>query len=67
VITIKHKSDIYEFETLDQAMAWAKELGEFVTIQFNGNEVVGKFGADGILDGKFPNGEPYTWKKRRKQ
>jgi hypothetical protein len=48
-------------------MAWAKELGEFVTIQFNGNEVVGKFGADGILDGKFPNGELYTWKKRRKQ
>jgi hypothetical protein len=37
VITIKHKSDIYEFETLDQAMAWAKELGEFVTIQFNGS------------------------------
>ena len=48
-------------------MAWAKELGEFVTIQFNGTEVVGKFGADGILDGKFPNGEIYTWKKRRRQ
>ena len=47
-------------------MAWAKELGEFVTIQFNGSEVVGKFGADGILDGKFSNGEAYTWKKRRR-
>lgn len=67
VVTVKHESDIYEFETLDQAMAWAKELGEFVTIQFNGTEVVGKFGADGISDGRFPNGELYTWKKRRRQ
>lgn len=47
-------------------MAWAKELGDFVTIQFNGSEVVGKFGADGILDGKLPNGESYRWKKRRR-
>lgn len=57
---------MHAFETLDQAMSWAKELGEFVTIQFNGTEVVGKFGADGIMDGKFPNGETYAWKKRRK-
>jgi hypothetical protein len=48
-------------------MAWAKELGEFVTIQFNGSEVVGKFGSDGIIDGKLPNGEAYKWKKRRRQ
>jgi hypothetical protein len=47
-------------------MAWAKELGEFVTIQFNGIEVVGKFGADGIVGGKFPDGNTYTWKKRRR-
>ncbi|AKD25166.1 hypothetical protein CL55_00008330 [Polynucleobacter duraquae] len=67
MITVKHNTELLEFETLDQAMAWAKELGEFVTIQFNGTEVVGKFGADGILDGKFPNGELYTWKKRRRQ
>jgi hypothetical protein len=67
VITVKHNTELLEFETLDQAMAWAKELGEFVTIQFNGTEVVGKFGADGILDGKFSNGELYTWKKRRRQ
>lgn len=66
MITVKHNAEIHEFETLDQAMAWAKELGEFVTIQFNGTEVVGKFGADGIADGKFPNGEVYTWKKRRR-
>ena len=62
LITVKHNAEIHEFETL----AWAKELGEFVTIQFNGSEVVGKFGADGIMDGKFPNGELYIWKKRRR-
>ena len=66
MITVKHKSNIYEFTTLDQAMAWARELGEHVRIEFNGMEVVGKFGADGILNQKLPNGEAYTWKKRRK-
>ena len=48
-------------------MAWAKELGVFVTIQIDGLEVVGKFGADGILDGKLPNGDAYKWKKRRRR
>jgi len=67
MITVKHNSEIHEFETLDQTMAWAKELGEFVKIEFDGMEVVGKFGADGILDGKLPNGEAYTWKKRRRR
>ena len=67
MITVKHNSEIHEFETLDQAMAWAKELGEFVRIEFGGMEVVGKFGADGISDGKFANGESYTWKKRRRR
>lgn len=47
-------------------MEWAKQLGEFVTIKFNDLEIAGKFGVDGITGGKFPNGEPYTWKKRRR-
>lgn len=67
VITIEHNSKTYEFKTLDEAMQWAKDLGEFVTIKFNGLEIEGKFGADEITSGKFPNGEPYTWKKRRRQ
>jgi hypothetical protein len=67
VITIEHHSKTYEFKTLDDAMAWAKQLGEFVTIKFNDLEIAGKFGVDGITGGKFPNGEPYTWKKRRRQ
>jgi hypothetical protein len=57
LVIAKHNTEIHEFDTLDQAMAWAKELGKFVTIQFNDLEVVGKFGADGINDGKFPNSE----------
>jgi hypothetical protein len=26
---------------------------------------IGKSGADGVVDGLLPNGEPYTWYKRR--
>jgi hypothetical protein len=66
LIFIKHKEEVFEFESLDQAMEWAKALGEFVTIHANGLEIVGKFGADGISDGKLSNGDPYTWKKRRR-
>ncbi len=66
MITVKHNSKTHEFDSLEQAMAWAKELGEFVTIQFDDMEASGKFGADGIVDGKLSNGDPYTWKKRRK-
>lgn len=66
VITIEHNSNIHEFKTLDEAMEWAKQLGEFVTIKFNDLEIAGKFGVDSISEGKFPNGEPYTWKKRRR-
>ena len=67
MITVRHHSKIHTFDTLDQAMAWAKELGEFVTIQFDDMEVAGKFGADGIIDSKLPNGEAYKWKKRRRR
>ncbi len=66
MVTVKHNTEIHEFETLDQAMTWEKELGEFVTIQFNGSEVMGRFGVDSINDGKLPNGETYRWKKRRR-
>jgi len=65
MIEVKSKENSKEFETLTLAMAWAKELGEFVTIRVNGMELVGKFGADSIVDGKCPDGVDYTWKKRR--
>lgn len=66
MIFIEHKTEVFEFENLDQAMEWAKVLGEFVTIHANGLEIVGKFGSNGISNGKLSNGEPYTWKKRRR-
>ena len=65
MIEVKSKTNTQEFETLALAMAWAKELGEFVTIKVNGMELVGKFGTDSIVDGKCPDGIDYTWKKRR--
>jgi hypothetical protein len=62
MITVKDNSDSHEFETLDQAMAWAKELGEFVTIWLDGMKVIGKFETEGILNGNFSTGEVCTWK-----
>ena len=59
------KEEETEFINLDQAMAYAKELGIFVTISGNGMEIVGMFGADSVKDGKCPDGIDYTWKKRR--
>jgi len=67
MIIVKHNTEIREFETLDQAMAWAKATGEFVTIQSGELEIVGKFGVDAVTNGKLPNGQNYSWKKRRKR
>lgn len=66
MIEVKSNTETQEFETLALAMNWAKETGEFVTIKVNGMELVGKFGADSIVDGKCPDGVEYTWKKRRR-
>jgi hypothetical protein len=54
-----------EFDDLTPAMDWAKVLNEFVTIKTDAYEIVGKFGSDSIEDGKCPDGEDYSWKKRR--
>jgi hypothetical protein len=56
-----------DFESLTPAMDWAKVLEKFVTISGNGMEIVGRFGADSIVDGKCPDGVDYTWMKRRSQ
>ena len=63
MIKVINNTDIREFETLDLAMAWAKESGDFVTIQLNGLELVGRFGVDSVEDGKCPDGVAYTWNK----
>jgi hypothetical protein len=51
--------------TLSDAMAFAKELGILVTINGGGMQIVGLFGADEVKEGKLPNGETYSWYKRR--
>jgi hypothetical protein len=66
LVLVKHNLATHQFNSLDEAMAFAKELGEFVTIQFDGKEVVGVFGATGVTDGKCPDGMDYSWKKRRR-
>jgi hypothetical protein len=64
---VTSKTQQQDFESLDQAMAYARVLGEFVTITGNGMEIVGVFGTDSIQDGKCPDGVAYTWMKRRTQ
>jgi hypothetical protein len=66
LVLVKHNLVTHQFNSLDEAMAFAKDLGEFVTIEFDGKEVVGVFGATGVVDGKYPDGMDYSWKKRRK-
>jgi hypothetical protein len=49
--------------SLDEAMAFAKTVGSFVTIKGADFEVCGMFGVDSIKDGKCPDGVPYDWNK----
>lgn len=54
-----------EFDNLIPAMDWAKTLAVFVSIRSADMEIVGKFGVDAVENGICPNGDEYTWKKRR--
>jgi len=49
--------------TLDDAMAFAKTVGMFVTIKGSDFEVCGVFGVDAIKDGLCPDGIAYDWNK----
>jgi hypothetical protein len=55
--------DLERFITLNEAMAYAKTVDEFVTIQGPDFEVCGRFGVDSIKDGKCPDGVAYDWNK----
>jgi hypothetical protein len=57
------KQSSTEFSNLDLAMAFAKELNVFVTIQGGEFEIVGVFGVDSVKDGKCPDGVKYDWNK----
>lgn len=52
-----------EFSTLAEAMAHARTLDEFVTIQGPEFEVCGRFGVDAVVDGICPDGVAYDWNK----
>jgi hypothetical protein len=59
----KNGLPLNEFDTLDQAMAFAKTTGVFVTIKSVDFEVCGIFGVDTIADGVCPDGVAYDWNK----
>jgi hypothetical protein len=49
--------------TLDEAMAFAKTVGMFVTIKGPDFEVCGMFGVDSVKNGVCPDGVAYDWNK----
>ena len=49
--------------TLDEAMAFAKIVGTFVTIKGPDFEVCGRFGVDAVQGGLCPDGVAYDWNK----
>ena len=59
------KEETLKVLTLAEAMNVAKHMNEFVSIVGKDFEIVGRFGADSIEDGKCPDGVDYTWMKRR--
>ena len=60
---ICNENELERFITLNEAMAFAKAVGVFVTIKGPNFEVVGRFGVDTISNGKCPDGVAYDWNK----
>jgi hypothetical protein len=60
---ICNDKELERFITLNEAMAYAKTIGVFVTIRGPDLEVVGRFGVDSVEDGKCPDGVAYDWNK----
>ena len=59
-----YNEEYKEFADLNSAMDHAKTINEFVTIQGNNFEVVGRFGVDSVCDGVCPDGVAYDWNKK---
>lgn len=51
------------YDSLDEAMSFARIVGMFVTIQGPDFEVCGVFGVDTVRDGVCPDGVAYDWNK----
>lgn len=60
---ISNDKELERFITLNEAMAFAKAVGIFVTIKGPEFEVVGLFGVDTVKNGKCPDGIAYDWNK----
>jgi hypothetical protein len=60
---ICNENELERFITLNEALAFAKAVGVFVTIKGPDFEVVGLFGVDTISNGKCPDGVAYDWNK----
>jgi hypothetical protein len=58
-----YKINELEFADLESAMAHARLLNQFVTIQGADFEVCSVFGVDSIRDGVCPDGVVYDWNK----
>jgi hypothetical protein len=58
-----YKINELEFADLESAMAHARLLNQFVTIQGSDFEVCGVFGVDSVRDGVCPDGVKYDWNK----
>ncbi len=60
-----------DFDGLTDALSHSKYLRDigrtFVTMVSENPDVVGKPGVDSVVDGVLPDGEAYTWMKRRRQ
>ena len=57
-----------DMATALSATEFHRSLGRtFVTMVSENPNSVGKPGVDAVVDGKTPDGEDYTWMKRRKQ
>lgn len=54
---------IHEFNSLDDAMSYARVIGRFVRIKSEDFEVCGVFGVDSIKNGVCPDGVAYDWNK----
>jgi len=62
-IISKHGLPLNSCPTLDEAMAFAKTVGTFVTIRGPTFEVCGLFGVDTVKEGLCPDGVAYDWNK----
>jgi hypothetical protein len=58
-----YKINELEFADLESAMAHARLLNQFVTIQGADFEVCGLFGVDSVRNGVCPDGVAYDWNK----